>query len=138
MLKLDLKPPPKALLQFAWIATVGFPLLGVLLWWRFGVAAGVLWCFVALGVIQCLAALFQLLGVIRPVYVGMMVIALPIGFVISHALLGAIYFLMFAPMALLFRLRRKDPLDRAWNPSAGSYWHHSRRQRPPASYLRLY
>ena len=138
MLKLDLNPPRKALIQFAWIATIGFPLVGLMLWWQLGVPKTVLWAFVALGALQALAALLGLLPVIRPVYAGMTLLAIPIGFVISHALLGAIYYLMVAPVALWFRLRRKDPLDRAWNPSVGSYWHQTRRQRSPASYLRLY
>src|SRR6476660_6758832 len=49
---------------------------------------------------------------IRPVFLGSMLAAYPVGWVVSHALLAAIYYLVVAPMGLLLRLAGYDPLQR--------------------------
>src|SRR5262245_55408521 len=123
MLKLDLHPQEKALRQFGWIALVGFPLVGWIAWWRFGAPAAVLWTLVGLGVAVALCAALRVTRPIQPVFVLMMLIAIPIGFVITHLLLALVYYGLFTPTAWLFRLRGKDPLQRAWDAGAKTYWH---------------
>ena len=76
-----------------------------------------------------------------PIYVLMMLIAIPIGFVISIVLLRLIYYLLFTPMALWFRIRGRDTMNRRLDPDRDSYWQDHRdisRPRTPSSYLRLY
>jgi hypothetical protein len=58
----------------------------------------------------------------RLLYVGLTLVAMPIGFVVSYVLLGAFYFLLLTPLALVFRLIDRDAMRRKYEPQAGSYW----------------
>jgi hypothetical protein len=59
---------------------------------------------------------------LRPLWVTLMAITLPIGFVVSHVVLGIVYYGVFTPVGLLFRLIGRDPLDRRFEPARTSYW----------------
>lgn len=74
-----------------------------------------------------LAVAVRLVGWLRPVYVkpvflGLTVATWPIGWVTSHLALVLVYYLIFTPVALTFRLLGRDPLKRAFDRSAASYW----------------
>jgi hypothetical protein len=77
-----------------------------------------------------LAALGLVLGpaglvwppVIRPVYVILTAITRPIGWVVSHVLLAVLFFGVFAPFAMAFRLIGRDALGRRMRPGQTSYW----------------
>lgn len=139
MIKLDLKPSDTQLRQFGWIALVGFPVMGLLLTQtRLGAPLWVLWVLLGLGGALGLCALLKLTPPIKPVYVVMMLVSFPIGVVLSTVLLALIYYLLFTPVGLLFKLLGRDPLHRKIDRAAASYWHVRETQRTPASYLRLY
>jgi hypothetical protein len=59
---------------------------------------------------------------VRPIYVAWMVLAFPIGWTMSQLILALMFYGLFAPIGLLFRLLGRDPLDRARCPDANSYW----------------
>ena len=61
-------------------------------------------------------------NLLKPFYNGWMVVALTIGFFMSRILLSLIFFLIFTPVGLVFRLLKKDPLARKADPTANSYW----------------
>ena len=46
----------------------------------------------------------------------------PIGWIISHALLAMIYYLAITPIGVVMRLCGRDPLQRALDRSAKTYW----------------
>jgi hypothetical protein len=56
--------------------------------------------------------------------------------VVSPIVLGAIYFLIITPMALLFRLTGRDVLERARDPSRDSYWKDRDPPGPPSDSFR--
>jgi hypothetical protein len=58
----------------------------------------------------------------RPIYVGWMVLAFPIGWTISQVMLALMFFGLFAPIGLVFRLLSRDPLERTRTPARESYW----------------
>jgi len=138
MIKLDLNPPKDQLYQFGTVALVGFTLVGAVLTQVIGLPPVV--GHIALGLAAALGLLGaqQLAGPIKPIFVGMMIVAWPIGMVISFTLLSIIYYGMFTPVSLVFRIRGRDKLNRKLDPTAGSYWITRSAQRTPASYLRLY
>ncbi|MEM7199918.1 MAG: SxtJ family membrane protein [Planctomycetota bacterium] len=139
MLKLDLNPPTSQLRQFGWIALIGFPAVGAMFTWGFSwTPVWLFWVLCGLGVVMGLCALAKADAIIKPVFIALMVVSLPIGWVISNVLLGAIYFGMFMPVGLLFRATGRDKLNRQPDPSVDSYWHVRDKPRAPASYLRLY
>jgi len=59
---------------------------------------------------------------LRIVYVGTAYAALPIGWVVSHLVLAMIYYFVLTPTALLMRVLGYDPMNRRFDPQAGSYW----------------
>ena len=46
----------------------------------------------------------------------------PIGWIISHALLAIVYYLVITPIGLGMRLFGRDPLQRELHRSAKTYW----------------
>jgi hypothetical protein len=58
----------------------------------------------------------------RVLYVGLTLVAMPIGIVVSFILLAAFYFLLLTPLAIVFRLIGRDSLCRRYEPDAESYW----------------
>ena len=139
MIKLDLKPKNETVRQFGWVALFGFPLAGLALTqWPGSLPINTLWVLVGLGVACGLAAMANTLVILRPIYLAMTLLAFPIGLMISTVLLSTIYFLLFTPVGLFFRLTGKDPLERRIDPSAPTYWRTRGTQRAPSSYLRLY
>ena len=58
----------------------------------------------------------------RPVYVAWMVLAFPIGWTISQFVLALMFYGLFTPIGLIFRMIGRDPLHRARQPGLESYW----------------
>jgi len=92
-------------------------------------------------VIWALAALAAVTAVvrpkaIRPLFVGSMVAAYPIGWVISHVILMVIFYGVFTIAGIVMRIFGYDPLQRPRRPSDASYWTPIRQNRDPQSYFR--
>ncbi len=73
-------------------------------------------------------------GALRPIFVGWMVLAFPIGWTVSLLVLALIFYGLFTPMALVFRLMGRDALDRLREPDRPSYW----QPKPAPADLRRY
>jgi len=74
-----------------------------------------------------LAVLIGPLGLAKPqairfVFVGMTAVAFPIGWLVSHVVLALLFFGMFTPVALLFKLIGRDALARRQRPEVPTYW----------------
>ncbi|MGE0142466.1 MAG: SxtJ family membrane protein [Planctomycetota bacterium] len=137
MIKFNLDPPARQLREFGWFSLFGFPLVAGLLRWRFTIPDWLFYGLIGLGVLCFVLSQIDA-KLVKPVFVGLMLVATPIGFVISMVLMLVIYFGLFMPVGLLFRLLGKDPLAKYPNPKLTSYWHV--RTTPPskARYLKLY
>jgi len=59
---------------------------------------------------------------IYPIYKGAIFIAHYLGWFNTRLLLGIIYFLVFTPIAFIFKIMGKDLLDRKIDRNAESYW----------------
>lgn len=82
-----------------------------------GAAVG-LWTLAAVSGLLALAAPAAL----RPLYRALTAVSLPIGYVVSHAVMAVVFFGVLMPIALVFRLMRRDPLCRRPDPGRPSYW----------------
>ena len=51
-----------------------------------------------------------------------MVLAFPIGWTVSQVMLAVMFFGLFTPIGLVFRLLGRDPLHRTRRPGLESYW----------------
>ena len=79
------------------------------------------------GVLCAVAALCGLAAAaapraLKPLYLVLTAVGLPIGFVMSYVILAVVFFGLFTPVALVFRLVGRDSLHRKFDPRAGSYW----------------
>jgi Saxitoxin biosynthesis operon protein SxtJ len=74
---------------------------------------------------------------IRPVYVGLMALSFPIGWVISHALLMLVYFGLFSVFGLVFRLVGRDRLGLRLDRRRQTYWMDREPRSNPSRYFRL-
>lgn len=124
---------PRTLRQFGLLGLVVF---GGFAGWRLfqGQTDGVT---VTLGAVASVLGALGLVApkALGPVFKAWMAVAFPIGFVVSRVLLAALYFLMFTPMALVFRLMGRDVL-RLRRPEAASYWTPKSGGADPSSYFR--
>jgi hypothetical protein len=82
---------------------------------------------VAAAVLAILAVVLGPVGLVWPQrlrwgYVVWMMAAFPIGWVISHLVLAILFYGVFTPLALVFRLVGRDPLRRFPSHDGDSYW----------------
>ncbi len=107
---------------------------------------------VAAGVLLGLGLAIGVAGLLRPPSVRLpflllMAATVPIAFVLSHLVLGILYYGVVTPTGLLLRLLGRDPLrlrdasasaapDASSSESSESYWEPRERERDPARYLR--
>ena len=129
-------PPPRLLRQFAGLCVLAAAGMAAWQLWgrhRPGVALG-------LAVLATMSGLFGLLRptALRPVFVGWMLAAAPVGWVVSTLALGIIYFAVIAPLGLVFRLAGRDALALRRRPGATTYWTPHADPDDPARYLRQY
>lgn len=124
---IDFRPSPRKLRQFA---AIGFLVLAIAGAWRGSLPlAGI---GVAVGAIGML-----LPTLIWPLYVALTVITFPIGWVVSRLLLAIVFFGVFTPVSLLFKLLGRDALRRR-RAVDGSYWVDKNQPADPARYLRQF
>ncbi len=141
MMKIDLNPRPAVLRQFAWFALLGLPAIAWLvlrLAGAFSWSHWSLWAAAGIAVLQLGAFLAGAAGPTRWLFVGLTVIALPIGFVLSQILMAVVFYLVVTPIGLVFRTMGRDVLGRRPAPNQASFWHDRGPQRPRTSYFKLY
>lgn len=77
-------------------------------------------------------------SLMRPVFVGLTLLTWPIGWVTSHLALAVVYYGTVTPIGLLRRARGRDPLKRAIDPRATTYWSEVRSNTRPDRYFRQF
>jgi hypothetical protein len=125
-------PSSRMLRQFAglWLAFFG----GFAAWQGF--VRGRVGVALAIGAIAVVIGGLGLIRpqLIRPIFVGWMVLAFPIGWTVSLVLLGLVYYGLFLPIGLVFRLVGRDALQLRPRPNAMTYW----TSRPEVADVRRY
>ncbi|MEO8256581.1 MAG: SxtJ family membrane protein [Acidobacteriota bacterium] len=143
LIEINWHPDGKQLRSFAWLWLVFFALAGAVVAWRAGLIGGVappgaswttpviLWTLAV--VVSAVGLAFP--AAIRPVYLVWMGASFPIGWTVSHILLGATYFGLFTLVAVIFRLMGRDALARRLDRGAATYWV---KRSPPADVARYF
>lgn len=141
MIDIDWKPDREKLRQFGWISLGGFGVIGGVLGWKFGwfaegewLVPAVLW---GIGVLAALLSLVEPL-LLKPLYLVLTAISAVIGPIVATVVMGVIFYLVFLPLGLIFRLAGRDELQRRLDPEAKSYWIESPGAQPPERYFRQY
>ena len=120
MIDLNLNPSKKDLRIFSLATLVFLAIVGWIVWRKTGSAA-------AAAGIATVGAVVALLGfsiprAIRPVFIALMVINYPIGWVVTHIVMAVIFYLVVTPLAVIMKLSGRDPMERRFEPSAKTYW----------------
>jgi hypothetical protein len=121
LIEIEWHPTGRQLHVFGVSGFLASVVAAIVLHFVWGVA--VLWAGVALaaGAVIFLCSLISP-AVTRILYIGLTLVAMPIGFVVSFILLAAFYFLLLTPVALVFKLIGRDALCRRFDRAAESYW----------------
>ena len=130
LIEINWKPDRQELRKFGWICVVACGGLGGWVWFRAsllgfelsGPVARVLSSGVWIVAAASLLASWLVPQALRPLYLLLTLISVPIGFVISHVLMGAIFYGLFTPIGLFFKLVGRDALSRRFDRDATSYW----------------
>ena len=129
-------PDERTLRQFAGLCLLFF---GSLAAWH-GLYRGQAW----LGTVLAILAIgLGLPGLARPLllrwlFVGWMRLTYPVSWLVSHLLLAAMFYGLFTPLGLFFRLIRRDPLKLRMQPRQPSYWEPKPSAAGVSSYFRQF
>jgi hypothetical protein len=145
LVEINFNPDNKTLRQFGVIAFVGFGILAALAYYEklifsFGLGDARLTVVTIFAAVGSIALLFSLVApkANRILYVGLTLLAFPIGFVLSYLIMGTLYFLIIGPIAVLFRIFGRDPMHRAYDSNAVTYWQSAKAPRDKDSYFHQY
>jgi len=145
LVEIDWRPERTTLRRFGWIALGGFAGLALGAGLGFGPFALLPnafrpWLAGALAALAVLCALFSWLAPAanRPIFVGLSLLAFPIGWVLSQLMLGLLFFGLITPVGLALRLLGRDPLQRRQRPELPSYWQDARPEVSKERYFRQF
>lgn len=134
LVEINWNPERRQLRNFGISALIASAVVPLLLYTLKGL--GIQWVFTisGVGLTIFLSSLIST-KLTRIIYLGLMLVTLPVGWVVSFILLALFYFLLLTPVALVFRLVGRDALCRKFDPSARTYW---LSRRPPDSVDRYF
>jgi hypothetical protein len=120
MIQIERNPPQSQLRVFAILWLIFFGYWGTEIWRIEGARwiAFVLW-FVAL-IVPAVGSMRP--GILRVAYVAACYITFPIGFLVSSAVLMAIYYLVLTPIGIALRMTGYDPMKKNFDRAARTYW----------------
>jgi hypothetical protein len=128
--EINVTPSDRQLRQFGVICVVAVPFV---MWlWTRSIP------LVSLAAVPgAVCGLFGLLAprLLKPVFVGLSMLTIPIGLVVGELILGLIYFGLFLPMAIVFRIAGRDALQRQAPKEVSSFW---QKRVQPSSVRRYY
>lgn len=137
MIELNLRPSNR---ELRWFAGLWFPvfwaIVGGLVWYRADAPGVAVAMWLAAAAVAAVGLIWP--SAVRPIYVGWLIAAYPIGWTVSNLLLLGIYWLVLAPIGLVMRLAGRDPLTRRFDRQAKTYWSTRRPTDDKERYLRQY
>ena len=120
MIPIPTDPDRRTLGQFseAWMFALGMVAAPMALWRGYVASALLLWLAAVIG---------RVAGLVRPeslrwLFVGLMILTWPMGWVASNLLLAIVYYGVVTPIGVCRRFRRPDPLGRELDRSAETHW----------------
>ena len=136
IIDIDRSPSRRGLLWFGLLLPVFFAAMGVLVWRRTGTVRSATALWAVGGTVSALFAFWPASR--RRIYVGWMYAVYPIGWAVSHLLLGIVYFGVVTPIGFVLRLLRHDPLKRQFDRTTSTYWVRRSPGRGVERYLRQF
>ncbi len=127
LVEIDWNPKSKQLRSFGKVALVASTVIALLLYLLKGVAIKWVLIIFSFGFVIFIISMISF-KLTKMIYLGIVLLTLPIGYVVSFILMAVFYFLLLSPLGLIFRLIGRDPLNRKFEPDKESYW---LRRQPP-------
>ena len=131
LVEINWRPTDRQLRQFGAICLVGLPLVA----WVWGAHWQVIGGLAAAG-LALAAAGWAAPQSLKWVFLGLTVLAAPIGMVIGELALLLIFFAVFLPIGLALRWTKGDPLQLKLDRQADTYWQPKPPPKNVASYYR--
>lgn len=134
LVSLNLKPSTKQLRDFGDIALCMCNVIGILLLWLNKVSIKVFIVFCVIGLVMYILSRISTV-LIKPLYQGLMIVTFPIGWIISHLMMGLFYYGIVTLIAVIFKIIGRDPLCRKYDSEAETYWIPYKQSRSPKHYF---
>ncbi len=131
LVEINWRPSDSQLRQFGILSLIALPAIG----WLWGAGNTVLGMLTATGILFASIGLV-IPSLLKPVFLTLSMAAMPVGLVIGELAILTIYFGIFLPLGLIFRLIGRDALQRQVDRSCDSYWERKGRPANVASYYR--
>ena len=136
IIEINRDPGKGELRWFGLIFLAFFVLVGLVVHFRLDARQAALWIWGCAAAVTL--AYYAAPPVRKPLYLGWMYAAFPVGWVMSHVVLGLVFYLVFTPVGLLMRLFGRDPMQRRFRREAESYWQEHDPHRKPERYFRQF
>jgi len=131
LVEMNWSPTDRQLRQFAIICLFALPAVG----WIWSGGTQVVSLLAAIGLAIAIAGIL-VPKVVKPIFLALTIVATPIGMVISELALLLIYFAVFLPIGLLFRVMKRDALHLNLDRKAVTYWQAKQQPTNVTSYYR--
>lgn len=131
LIEFNWRPTDRQLRQFGVICLIALPALA----WLWGGGTTVVMTFALAGLLLAVAGM-AVPTALKPVFLALTIVATPIGMVIGELAMLTIYFGVFVPFGLVFRLAKRDSLQLRLDRDKESYWEAKKQPANIASYYR--
>jgi hypothetical protein len=131
LIEFNWRPADRQLRQFGVICLIALPALA----WLWGGGTTVVMTFALAGLLLAVAGM-AVPTALKPVFLALTIVATPIGMVIGELAMLTIYFGVFVPFGLVFRLAKRDSLQLRLDRDKESYWEAKKQPANIASYYR--
>jgi len=126
-------PSQRQLRQFGLLYA---PVLPVLSWfWSFSALSITIAFLVGMSIAICA---FVVPRLVKPLFIGLTVIAMPIGLVVGELSLLLVFVFVFLPIGFCFRVLRRDRLRLGLERQSASYWKEKSRPKSLRNYYRQF
>ena len=131
LITINRQPTRRQLRQFGLVSLFAWPLFG----WLCGAGTLVMVGLMMAGAVLATTGFLRPLW-IRPLFVALSIASAPLAIVLGELALLLIYVGLLLPVAVVFRLCRRDGLERRMDREAATYWQPKEQPGGPASYYR--
>lgn len=131
LIQANFKPSHRQLRQFGTICLFALPAIG----WLWSASSPVLMTLAGVGALIVVVS-WVAPKLIGPLFIGLMLITVPIGMVVSELAMLLIYTVVFLPIGCFFRITGRDRLQLKLDRDASTYWQPKAQPRSVKNYYR--
>jgi hypothetical protein len=121
LVTINFQPSRKELRDFGLAAVVMLTIIALLLHWFKGLGTSWTLGVCATGILIFIISRISV-RLIKPVYITLTLLTVPIGWVVSFIIMAVFYYLVITPTGLFFRIIGRDSLHRKFDRNASTYW----------------